>query len=434
MRKSKQIICLVVCFVSLFAKSSFANFPSFDPMSYIPDLKQFKELAADLRNTKEQLNQIRQDLRSMGDSIRSVASYSQAVLHLAKRGLGAVDNTLGIINRVLGTDIQVGEGINNIISEAENIQKDIIERTVSDVGDVLDGKKLDEFVDDVEDQAYDLIDKIEQPIEDAHQGVVDAWDDMLDGVKEGVDNATGDLRDNVGEHIDNARDHIDTAKDVAKDVKKTKEDIEDLNKRVVKGLFDVDIEEEEEEEEVSNEAVIASLKYYFKSVQDENKKIANRLNDVLDMHINKLNKSAESAEKSLTQLEKGIEQSSNFTSEEKEEFANRIVDIKTSHRKIYDWNIVLAEKTKENYNKEFKNKILDGMSNYEKVAIAYLNGDATRSEVDKVGIKLRQDAKAMKVSTDDKVMKQIKREALKLKRELTSLGDDIKKIEQRSKS
>ncbi len=434
MRKSKHILCLIVCFVSLFAKSCFANFPTFDPMTYIPDIKQFKELAEDLRNTKEQLNQIRQDLRAMGDSIRSVASYSQAILHLAKRGLGAVQNTVDLINKTLGTDIKIGEGLNNIIEEAENIHRDVIERTVSDVGDVLDGKKLDEFVDYVEDEKYELIDKVQEPIKDAHQGVVDAWDGMLDDVKEGVDNATGDLRDNVEGHIDNARDSIDTAKDIAKDVKNKKENIENMNKRVVKGLFDVDVEEEEEEEEISNEKIITSLKYYFKSVLEENKKIAGRLNDVLDMHINKLNKSAESADKSLTLLEKGISQSSNFSSKEKEDFANRIIDIKASHRKIYDWNIVLAENTKEKYNKEFKNKILDGISNYEKVAIAYLNGDATRKDVEKIGLKIKQDAKSMTTSTDMKVMKQIKTEALKLKQDLTKLSEDIKKIEQKTKS
>jgi hypothetical protein len=207
-----------------------------------------------------------------------------------------------------------------------------------------------------------------------------------------------------------------------------------MNKRVVKGLFDVDVEEEEEEEEISNEKIITSLKYYFKSVLEENKKIAGRLNDVLDMHINKLNKSAESADKSLTLLEKGISQSSNFSSKEKEDFANRIIDIKASHRKIYDWNIVLAENTKEKYNKEFKNKILDGISNYEKVAIAYLNGDATRKDVEKIGLKIKQDAKSMTTSTDMKVMKQIKTEALKLKQDLTKLSEDIKKIEQKTKS
>jgi dTDP-4-amino-4,6-dideoxygalactose transaminase len=121
MIKSKQVIGAVFCFAFLFAKSSFANFPSFDPLSYIPDLKQYKELVADLRNTKEQLNQIRQDLRSMGDSVRSVASYSQTVMRTVQKGAAAVSKAADVINKTLGTDIKVGE---------EDISKKLFKRGI----------------------------------------------------------------------------------------------------------------------------------------------------------------------------------------------------------------------------------------------------------------------------------------------------------------
>ena len=447
MKKSKKLMCLFVCFAFLFARSSFAGIPAFDPMSYIPDIKQFKELAEDLRNTKEQLNQIRQDLRAMGDSIRSVASYSQAILHLAKRGLRAVEDTVGLINDTLGTDIKVGEGLNNIIDEADNIHKNVVERTVNDIGSVLDGDKLDDFIDDKKEQVHsaveskkeEIIDAIEKPIKDAHQDIVDSWENMKDDVRDGVNDATKGVRTEIGKQVDNikgfdsdVRGGIEEANEAKEKIDNAKDKIDNKKKRIAKDLFD--IEEEEEEEEVSNKEAIDGIKYYFKSVQDENKKIAARLNDVLDMHINKLNKSAEYAEKSLTELELGVSQSPNFSPKEKEEFSNRIIDIKAAHRKVYDWNIVLAEKTKEKYNKEFKNKILDGMSNYEKITIAYINGDATKTDVEKVGIKVKQDAKSMRVATDAKVMKQIKKEALKLRRDLMALSDDIKKIEKNTKS
>ena len=449
MRKSKKLMCLFVCFAFLFARSSFAGIPAFDPGSYIRDIQQFKELAEDLRNTKEQLNQIRQDLRAIGDSIRSIASYSQAILHLAKRGLSAVENTVGFINDTLGTDIQVGEGLGNIIEQAENIQKDVIERTVNEVGSVLDGDRLDEFVDEKKEQMHDainekkeeIIDAIETPIKEEHQKIVDSWENMKDDVREGFDDATKGVREGIGKQVDNIRDldsgvreGIDAANETKEKYDNTKKEIDNTKKRIAKDLFDVEVEEEEEEEEVSNKEIIDGVKYYFKSVQDENKKIAARLNDVLDMHINKLNKSAEFAEKSLTELEVGVSQSPNFSPKEKEDFSNRIIGIKDAHRKVYDWNIVLAEKTKEKYNKEFKNKILDGISNYEKITIAYINGDATKRDVEEVGLKVKQEARSMRVATDEKVIKQIKKEALKLKKDLIALSDDIKKIENNTKS
>ena len=193
-------------------------------------------------------------------------------------------------------------------------------------------------------------------------------------------------------------------------------------------------EEEEEEEEVDKDEIIAELKKYFASIQDENKKIASRLNDVLDMHINRLNTSAEKAEKSFAMLEANLDGNSNFSAKERTDFINRIVDLKARHQKVYDWNIILAEKVKENYNKEFKNKILDGLSNYEKVTVAYLNGSATLKDVNTVGMQVKNDARAMSIVTDKKVMAQIKKEAAKLRKDLIALSSDIKKIEDKNKS
>ena len=151
------------------------------------------------------------------------------------------------------------------------------------------------------------------------------------------------------------------------------------------------------------------------------------------MHINRLNTSAENAEKSFSILETGIEKNSIFSSKEKQDFISRIVDLKTRHQKIYDWNIVLAEKAKEKYNKEFKNKILDNLSNYEKITVAYLNGDATIKEVNDIGLQVKRDASTMNIATDKKIMNQIKKEALKLRKDLTTLSNDIKKIEDKNK-
>ena len=155
---------------------------------------------------------------------------------------------------------------------------------------------------------------------------------------------------------------------------------------------------------------------------------------MLDMHINKLNTSAENGEKSLTDLEQGISHNHGFSIQQKKDISNRIVDIKARLQKIYDWNIILAEKTKNDYNKEFKNKILDGLDNLEKVTIAYLNGDATEKEVKEVSAKVKKDTSTMSSSTDKKVTKDIEKEALKLRKDLTKLSNDIKKIKEKSKS
>lgn len=555
MRKSKQFICAVFCFAFLFAKSSFANFPAFDPMSFIPDLKQFKELAADLRNTKEQLNQIRQDLRAMGDSIRSVASYSQAIIHTVKRGVDAASKAVDTINQTLGTNIEIGNGLNNIISSAENLQKTFVEDTVNKVDSALKGEKLDEVLAVANDKKEELEqkarDKVNEEVDRVSDSISEAANTMAEGISEateGIREDIGTARDKINTQVDNAkgkinetkrkikiiedvagdtrdvinntRDRIENAKDeihnigdvngyidgmgervfnktediennikegVARSVEKGLENISYTNRnsttntgntlsqprastttdgsssRTINtptstsqssgrtGAFGITnknlpggrvaplknqpivFEEEEEEEEISNEESIAVLKKYFTTIYDENKKIANRLNDVLDMHINKLNTSSENAEKSLTQLESDITNNSIFTSEEKEDLVNRILDIKSRHQKVYDWNIILAEKAKDKYNIEFKNKILDNLSNYEKMAIAYLNGDATLKEVNKVGEQVKKNAKTMSVATDRKVMEQIKKEAAKLRKDLAALSDDIKKKENKSK-
>ena len=404
MRKSKQFKYAVFCFAFLFAKSSFANIPAFDPMSYIPDIKQFKELATDLRNTKEQLNQIRQDLRAMGDSVKSVASYSQKVIHTVKRGAEAVSSVVDKVNETLGTDIQIGEGLNNVIASAENVQKDLINNSVDRVAGVLNGEDIP-VIDDIKEK---------MPTIPNLPSVPNLPDFPLTEDKPDTDTPKIKMPDTP-------------AAIKIPSIEKPKE----LTMPTAPSLT---YEEEEEEEEVGKEEIIAELKTYFTSIQDENKKIANRLNDVLDMHINRLNTSAEKAEKSFAMLEANLDGNSNFSAKERTDFINRIVDLKARHQKVYDWNIILAEKVKENYNKEFKNKILDNLSNYEKVTVAYLNGSATLKEVNTVGMQVKNDARAMSIVTDKKVMAQIKKEAAKLRKDLIALSSDIKKIEDKNKS
>ena len=72
--------------------------------------------------------------------------------------------------------------------------------------------------------------------------------------------------------------------------------------KAINGNFGL-ISKTEESSDVYTKIV---LKDYFTTIRSENKKIATRLNDVLDMHINKLNTSAENGEKSDSRVYKRI--------------------------------------------------------------------------------------------------------------------------------
>ena len=443
MRKSKQLLYAVICVALLFAKTSFANFPAFDPMSFIPDLKQFKEVAEDLKNTKEQLNQIRQDLRAMGDSIRSVASYSTAVMHKVKEAVDNAEKVVDKINNTLGTDIEVGKGLGDIITETENTQKEIMDNTSNTIENILNGDFPQPSIPTPPVNAGGNNGKtpghrvptpnVPTPSENPGDTGGSAPDINIPGG-----------RVPLNPDLPLETPDLDTPP-----LEKPAPKVPTPNLRVPRSLGEEGIlprkillppqggfnyEEEEEEEEISIEESVAQIKDYFATIRSENKKIATRLNDVLDMHINKLNTSAETGEKSLTDLEQGISHNHGFSIQQKKDISNRIVDIKARLQKIYDWNIILAEKTKNDYNKEFKNKILDGLDNLEKVTIAYLNGDATEKEVKEVSAKVKKDTSTMSSSTDKKVTKDIEKEALKLRKDLTKLSNDIKKIKEKSKS
>jgi hypothetical protein len=122
-----------------------------------------------------------------------------------------------------------------------------------------------------------------------------------------------------------------------------------------------------------------------------------------------------------------------------------INSINSLQSEIKKYNILLTNEEKEIKKIEsmseteakmyiVKDLILDGLSNYEKVTVAYLNGSATLKDVNTVGMQVKNDARAMSIVTDKKVMAQIKKEAAKLRKDLIALSSDIKKIEDKNKS
>ena len=161
-------------------------------------------------------------------------AHTVAKQAIEEKGAAAVSKAADVINKTLGTDIKVGEGLNKVIAGAENIQKNIVDRAVNDVGAVLDGQKLDEFVDDKKEEIGEA----------------------TKGIREDIDKAKKDLNTVKGA-AENVSDQVDTAKSW-----------NDKRKEITgKDKLDEPIEFEEEEEEVSNEENIANLKKYFATIK-----------------------------------------------------------------------------------------------------------------------------------------------------------------------
>lgn len=197
------------------------------------------------------------------------------------------------------------------------------------------------------------------------------------------------------------------------------------------------VEEEEEEEEIPDindmVALREEIKAGFAVARDENKKMAEQLNDVMDASVSALNKTTEESRLALEKLAQGVRDTDRLDKQDKEVLEKKIGELQVRQQRLADRMIAVAESAKEEYNLEYQNKIADGIDNYEKVIERYLRGDASREEVISAGEKLKEDAALLNVAPDKGIIAELNKEAEILKSEFAAMAAEIKKTEKKGK-
>ncbi|MBR5154637.1 MAG: hypothetical protein IKW58_02820 [Alphaproteobacteria bacterium] len=212
----------------------------------------------------------------------------------------------------------------------------------------------------------------------------------------------------------------------------------DLNKPVLREDDPLDTlpEEEEEEEEVSKEEELAQIEAVKESVKmalDESKSLNVQFNDLLDVSIHTINTNSEKNGQTIARLEKMVNNAENLSIEEKQDFISKLSSLKEEEKTISVKMVSIIEAMKESYNLAYKNKIEDGYKNYENISIAYIKGDAEKKELEDVAKALVNGISSMQIAPDDSVLTELGLSIEDLEKKFTSLGDNIRKVEEKNR-
>lgn len=289
-----------------------------------------------------------------------------------------------------------------------------IAANVEDVSGNLEG-----VLAQLEEEGYD-VESIREIIEQGKDAdnYVDqgekGYNDVNKGIKEGLDFLKGKNKNKDGD------------KDGNKDGNK-----EQTNSP---GNSETEIEEEEEEVVVDNSDDIEAV---FNNTKEESSELVIQLNDTFDEALNSMNKGAALSQSKLTELSEALRTltEEDIDAKDKASLEKRLGELIEHSQKVSDWGVSIAENAKERYNREYKDKILDGINNYQKVVQAYKKGNATKDDVTIAGATLKKTVSGVDVTPDKAIMVSYKREVGQVVEEARKLSEDIKKaIENKQKS
>lgn len=336
-------------------------------------------------------------------------------------GMGSLSGTVSQLNEMNDAFKAMGQSIDNIAQFGQDLRS-----TVTNIQDVAN-----DAVDGVNEN---LGPDIKIP-DDVNKGLNSANDALGDGL-DSVINKTQDSINKSNEYIDKGSQNIVKAQDAAK---KADEEMQKLNEKneAEKAKREQEkqkqasepVEEEEEEEEIpeneelylQQEEIIGNIEAF----EEECKQVIAQMNDVLDTAINTLNKSSQKTNNILDKLEKSIAETEQLEPEDKAEITQKVADIRVKYQNMADRAVILVENAKENYNAEYQNKLMDGISNYKKTIESYFRGDVSKDEVLKKGEELKLTFAQINTSIDQEMLEQQKKISEGIKTDLKAVVAEI---------
>lgn len=203
-----------------------------------------------------------------------------------------------------------------------------------------------------------------------------------------------------------------------------------ISENIKESFSSYEIEEEEEEEEVDEEAIIEDIKKSFSAVRSELKDNHNQLNDLMDLSISHLNQSYTTINQDLNNLRKIVLQGEKLAQDQKDIILKDIENVIEKNHDSYMHLIRSAETLKSDFNTRYVEEINENLRNYEKVTIAYVQGDISNEkrvlETRNIKDKIKQlSNKIQKIST-----KEFSSSELMITEELNRIKDKLTELEE----
>lgn len=371
MRTSKRRLAIIFCCATCLTKPAYAFWPTFD-FGESPTLVTNVNTTLDsLSEAKKQLEELDKCKKAIGESVKNLAEFSQSLNTLNASIVNVANNSVGAVNENLGTNITVQEELTGKLNEINNIQKQM-------AGDVVNQTN----------------------------GALSTADKYSKDVTSNIDKAHVEGQKNQGSGEDEDEEYEEA----------------------------VLLEEEEEEEEIAEASFSQELQEEiiagFSAAKEENKQLAVELNDFIDTALVTLNESAQENKTALELIKQTLGKTEEISEKRKGELLQKLEKLDKKEQTLTERVISVAENAKSRYNAEYTNKVEDGIKNYEKTVLAYLNQSAEKAEVIAAGERLKKSAASMDFVPDAKVLNEIKKETNLLQKEMADFAEAVKKAEQ----
>jgi len=469
--KSKSLIAVLFCCALIVGKPAKAFWPVFDFTEIAPVYSQVSTTLESLKNLKGQLIELKDNLSALGNTINGLGAFAKDISTQITNAAETIKNAANDVAGTLGVDLKAGKGANDA---AKNVEAGNSEMANVGVGST---ESMTGVSDDKDDNKYKDISTEESiadgNIDSGNKELKPSTDILLPEPSLGngsITPSTGsgnkELKPSTGillpePSLGNGSITPSTGSgnkelkpstgillpktslgsgSIAPANNEKNSGISLPNKNLSKGalkktdgnLVPMFIEEEEEEEEVSeaeDQLRIDSIKENIALILSESASLSEQLNDLLDISLNTVHKNFEYNQEKLRQMEYVINKAQNIEEEDKKDLLQKISDIKQKQEETSKRLVGVIEAIKDNYNQEYNDKIVGGYKNYEKIAIAYVKGDATKKELKDAGVNLKKSIASIKVTPDNSVMQNIENSIKTMQKELTILSDNVKKAE-----
>lgn len=379
--------------------------------NYIGVAEGFNNLGSDITNDISNSGD-----KSLWDQIKDASGNINDYTEDVNYALDNLSET-GVVDQGVINDIR------NPINDANDTQRDIVNASNSAKEGYKDGLGEDGDSAGIWDNVKGAANSVVEAAKGARNAAGSAGisDSDLNEALNGLEKSGGVMKDaaDLGQDGKEAYDKYKSKKDDKKDGEKDSEVVE----------------EEEEEEEISEEESIGQeLKEAIKKAQENSDKIYIRFNDMLDMQINTLNTNATENDNSFDKLINNLYGAKKIKEDAKEDFRERLIELKKKHRNIADRNIILMEALKLNYAKEYKEKVSDNIHNYDRMIDMYVRGDVSKDDIIKKGEEIKKVVSTFSVTIDKVAQQEIENDIKQAKEELNALVSDIKKAEEGNKT
>ena len=368
MRGIKKYISIVLCGTFIYVSPARAFWPVLDFGEIIPVVGDVSAMLENLSQAKEQLMQMKGRLTAIGKSISTITSFSKDFSNALDNIADVVNDAVEDFNKATGSNININDKLNNVSDKVNGFHNNLA------------------------------------------NGLVNNTDDLLKNAENMVDKANDKIT-----HVEN---EITPKKEPIKNEKPVQEESP--------------VEEEEEEEEISEltteqESLLAEVRNSFMITREENKKIAEQFNDVLDNALSELHSSMEKGVTAMNKLQEAVNDAANLTEDEKKALGKDVASLITRQKDVSEKMSAIVENLKDQYNAEFNTRVLASINNYEKAVEQYIRGDADKEAVVQAGENFKNEVASVNVKTDTDVLNKIKIEIEKVKEEAQALNLKIKK-------